>query len=85
MAELVTITVDEQGAITIPVSLLQHYKLHPGDKIMVLDLDGLLVLHPPEDDVDVIANRIGSKLTANGETLETIMQAVREQREQYQS
>ena len=83
MTETVTVTVDEQGVIAIPASLLQHYNLQPGDKMMLLDLDGMLVLHPPEDDVDFIANRLGDKLTAKGQTLETLMQAIREQREQY--
>lgn len=85
MSETVTITVDEKGVIAIPASVLQHYNLQPGDKMMLVDLDGVLVLHPSEDDVDILANNIGSKLTAKGEILDTLMQAVREQREQYNS
>ena len=67
MSETVTITVDEKGVIAIPASVLQHYNLQPGDKMMLVDLDGVLVLHPSEDDVDILANNIGSKLTAKGE------------------
>ena len=85
MAETITVTVDEQGVITIPISLLQRYNLRPGDKMMLVDLGGMLVLHPSEDEVDFIADDIGSRLAAKGESLDTLMQAIREQREQYNS
>lgn len=83
MNETITVTVDEKGVIAIPASVLQHYNLRPGDKMMLVDLDGMLVLHPSEDEVDFIANDIRNNLTAKGENLDTLMQAIREQREQY--
>ena len=49
----------------------------------LLDLGGVFVLTPPPSEVDGLADRLTAQLQDRGETLESMLQALREERERY--
>ena len=70
----------QRGIITIPKSLRESYGLQPGDTFTLIDLDGVFVISPRRSEVDEIAGRIADRWAAEGETLESMLQALREER-----
>lgn len=70
----------QRGIITIPKSLRESYGLQPGDTFTLIDLDGVFVISPRRSEVDEIAGRIANQWAAEGETLESMLQALREER-----
>lgn len=73
----------QRGLITIPKTLREAYGLQPGDALTLLDLGGVLVLSPKPSQVDELAERIAAELQAKGESLESMLQALREERGRY--
>ena len=47
------------------------------------DLGGVFVLSPRQSEIDDLADRIAQTLVERGETLESMQQALREERERY--
>jgi AbrB family looped-hinge helix DNA binding protein len=78
-----TLHMAQRGLITIPKTLREAYGLKPGDALTLLDLGGVLVLSPKPSQVDELADRIAAELQAKGESLESMLQALREERERY--
>ena len=78
-----TLHVAQRGLITIPKSLREVYGLQPGDALILLDLGGVFVLSPKPSQVDELADRIAADLQYKGESLESMLQALREERERY--
>ena len=85
MSDTITVRMAQRGVVTLPKSLRQSYNLRPGDNFTLLDLGGVFVLSPRRSEVDSLANRLTQALTERGETLETMLQALREERERYAS
>jgi bifunctional DNA-binding transcriptional regulator/antitoxin component of YhaV-PrlF toxin-antitoxin module len=77
----VTLQMAQRGVITIPRSVRESYGMKPGDTFTLLDLGGVLVLSPQRSEIDVIADRIAQEWAERGETLETMLQALREERD----
>ena len=77
----VTLQVAQRGLITIPKRLREVYNIRPGDQLTLLDLGGVFVLSPKPSQVDALADRIAAELQDTGETLESMLQALREERE----
>lgn len=77
------VRVGERGLITIPSEVRQAYDISPGDRLTLLDLGGVFVLSPRESQIDTLADRIARELTEGGETLESMLRALREERERY--
>ena len=75
--------ISNRGVVTIPKSLRQAYNLRPGNMLTLLDLGGVFVLSPRRSEVDALADRIAQALIERGETLESMMRALREERERY--
>jgi AbrB family looped-hinge helix DNA binding protein len=73
----------KRGVVTIPKPIREAYHLDEGSHLTLLDLDGVLVLKPGPSEVDALAGRIGRELQARGESLEGMLEAVREERERY--
>ncbi|MBN1247238.1 MAG: AbrB/MazE/SpoVT family DNA-binding domain-containing protein [Anaerolineae bacterium] len=71
----------QRGVITIPKSLRESYHLEPGDTFTLIDLDGIFVISPRRSEIDEIANRIAAQWAQEGETLESMLQALQEERE----
>jgi len=78
-----TLHMAQRGLITIPKTLREAYGLQPGDALTLLDLGGVLVLSPKPSQVDELAERIAAELQAKGESLESMLQALREERGRY--
>ena len=69
--------------LTLPKSLRESYKLKSGDVMTVIDLGGAFVISPRRSEVDRMADEIGSALAERGESLESMLTALREEREKY--
>jgi bifunctional DNA-binding transcriptional regulator/antitoxin component of YhaV-PrlF toxin-antitoxin module len=83
MADTHTIQMAQRGVLTLPKALRESYGLQPGDSLTLLDLGGVFVLSPRRSEIDSLANRLNQALTERGETLETMLQTLREERERY--
>jgi bifunctional DNA-binding transcriptional regulator/antitoxin component of YhaV-PrlF toxin-antitoxin module len=71
----------QRGVITIPKSLRESYGFQPGDTFTLIDLGGVFVLSPRRSEIDTLASKIADQWTEDGETLETMLQALREERD----
>ena len=83
MTDAVTVQMTQRGVVILPKALRERYKLRPGDHFTLLDLSGVFVLTPRRSEIDALADRITQALTQRGETLETMLQVLREERERY--
>ncbi|MCL0063961.1 AbrB/MazE/SpoVT family DNA-binding domain-containing protein [Dehalococcoidia bacterium] len=79
--ESITLQMAQRGVITIPKSLRESYGMQPGDTFVLLDLGGVLVLSPQRSQIDAIADEIASQWAEDGQTLEGMLQALREERD----
>lgn len=77
----VSVQLAQRGQFTLPKSLRDAYGLEPGDWLTLLDLGGVFVLTPRVSEIDAIADRIAAQWTEDGQTLETMLAALREERE----
>lgn len=78
-----TIQVAQRGLVTLPKEVRQAHNIQPGQQMTLLDLDGVFVLSPRPSQVDALADRIADELAGRGETLESMLQALREVRAEY--
>jgi len=85
MSDTITVQMAQRGVVTLPKALRQSYNLRPGDSLTLLDLGGVFVLSPRRSAIDSLADRLTQALIERGETLETMLQALREERERYAS
>jgi len=73
----------QRGVIVLPKTLREAYNLQTGDSITLLDLGGVFILSPRRSEIDVLANQVTEALVEKGETLESMLRALREEREHY--
>jgi len=78
-----TINITQRGVLTLPKSIRNRYKLNPGDSLTLLDIDGVLVLAPLRSEIDLLADRISRALLEKGETLDSMLIRLREEREMH--
>ena len=71
----------KRGVITIPKSLRDAYGLESGDALTLIDLGGVFVLSPRRSEIDTMADKIADQWTEDGETLASMLQALREERD----
>ena len=83
MSKTLTAQISQRGVLTLPKSLRDSYKLEPGDVVTVIDLGGAFVISPRRSEVDRLADEIGSALAERGESLESMLTTLREEREKY--
>ena len=83
MSDTMTVQMAQRGVMTLPKKVREKYGLQPGDFLTLLDIGGVFVLSPRRSEIDALAENITNALTEKGETLETMLQALREEREQY--
>lgn len=81
--DALNVQIGQRGVITLPKSLRERYNLQPGDDFSILDLDGVFVLSRRRSEIDALADQITQALTEEGETLESMLTALREEREAY--
>ena len=78
-----TIRLSRRGVLTLPKPIREKYHLREGDILTLIDLDGVLLLSPRQSQIDALADRIARELQARGETLESMVQALRQERERH--
>ena len=78
-----TVQVAKRGLLTLPKALREAYNIKSGDALALLDLGGVFLLSPRLSEIDALADTIAADLQAQGETLESMLQALREEREKY--
>ena len=83
MPDTMTVQLVQDGAVTLPPIWREAYHLRPGDNLTLLDLGGVFVLSPRRSEIDALADRLTQTLVERGETLESMQQALREERERY--
>ena len=79
--ESATLQIAQRGVITIPKSLRDAYGLADGDTLTLLDLGGVFVLAPVRTEIAALADRVAAQWREEGETLETMLHALREERD----
>jgi AbrB family looped-hinge helix DNA binding protein len=78
------IQVVRRGVITLPKELRRQNQINEGDMLTLIDLgDGVFVLSPKRSRVDEIADKLAQEWQESGETLETMLEALREVRTEY--
>lgn len=85
MPDTITIQVTQRGLVTLPKALRQAYSIQEGDQMTLLDLGGVFVLSPRRSEIDRIAEQIRTALVEKGESLESMLQALRETRQRYEA
>ena len=83
MNDTMTVQMTQRGVLVLPKDLREAYNLQPGDSFSLLDLGGVFVISPRHSEIDALADRISQKLQEQGETLEGMLQMLREEREAY--
>jgi len=83
MEDTIQVQISQRGLLTLPKTLRDVYHLKPGDILTLLDLGGVFVLSQRQSQVDFLAERIGQALVEKGETLESMLRLMREERENY--
>jgi bifunctional DNA-binding transcriptional regulator/antitoxin component of YhaV-PrlF toxin-antitoxin module len=83
MATCATIKLGQRGVLTLPKEMRKQHRLTAGDDMTLIDLDGVFVLSPRRSEIDLLADRLGRELAREGESLESMLAAVREERERY--
>ncbi len=83
MSDTMTVHLAQRGVVVLPKALRERYRLEAGDELMLLDLDGVFILSPRRSQVDALANQITQALVEKGETLESMLAALREERTRY--
>ena len=84
MAASKIVQMRSKGSLTVPIELRRKYGLDEGDVFTLIELgDGAFLLTPRRSEVEVLADQLAAEWKSRGETLETMLQALREEREKY--
>jgi len=80
------VQVVRRGLITLPKELREQNRIDEGDTLTLIDLgEGVFVMSPRRSCVDEIANKLAREWRESGETLESMLTALREVRAEYDS
>ncbi len=77
--------VAKRGLITLPKELRNIHRIHDGDILTLVDLGDAFILTPRIPQADKIADKLADEWRAQGESLESMLQTLREVREEYGS
>lgn len=78
------VQVVRRGIITLPKELREHNNIEEGDMLTLIDLgDGVFVVSPRRSRVDEIANKLAREWQDSGESLESMLNTLREVRSEY--
>ncbi len=84
MGNIFQVRVVRRGVITLPRELRERNNIEEGDIITLIDLgDGVVVISPRRSRVDVIVDKLAAEWQELGETLESMLAALREVRAEY--
>jgi AbrB family looped-hinge helix DNA binding protein len=78
------VQVVRRGLITLPKELREQNRIDEGDTLTLIDLgEGVFVMSPRRSRVDKIANKLAHEWRESGETLESMLKALRKVRAEY--
>ena len=80
MSDNQKIRIVQRGVVTIPQSLRKQYNLKTGDVLTLIDLGGVFLLSPHRSVIDELAADITRSLIKKGETLESMLETLKERR-----
>ena len=83
MNDTVVTQLAQRGLVTLPKIWREAYRLHPGDPLTLLDLGGVFIISPGRSQLDALANELAQTLAERGETLESMLLALRDARQSY--
>jgi AbrB family looped-hinge helix DNA binding protein len=85
MVDTLTVQVSQRGLITLPKALRDAYRIQEGDLLTLMDLGGVFLLSPERTEVDLIADQIKNELVESGQSMESMLQRLREARQRYET
>lgn len=85
MTDTMTIQVAQRGLVTLPKVLRDAYSIQEGDYMTLLDLGGVFLLSPQRSEIDRLADQLRTTLVEEGESLESMLLALREARQRYEA
>jgi len=78
--------VGQRGVITVPKEIRDHNNISDGDILNLIEIsDGVFVLSTRRSQMDEIANKLAKEWQDSGETLESMLNTLREVRADYDS
>ena len=77
------VRVIRRGAITLPRKLRDHNNIEKGDMLTLADLGGVVVMSRQQSRIDEIADRFAGEWQESGESLESMLDALREVRAEH--
>jgi AbrB family looped-hinge helix DNA binding protein len=84
MSNTFQVQVVRRGIITLPKELRDNNRIEEGDLLTLIDLgDGVVVMSPQRSHVQEISDKLAKEWQASGETLESMLNTLREVREEY--
>ena len=83
MNDTMTVQMTQRGVVVLPKTLRETYNFQPGDRFTLLDLGGVFVISPQRSNINALADRINQSLVEKGESLESMLLTLREERENY--
>lgn len=83
MNDTISLQMGQRDVMTFPKIWRENYRIQPGDQFTLLDVGGVFVLSPVRTQIDALADQITHTLVEQGESLEGMLLALREEREQY--
>lgn len=79
-----TIQVRKKGAFTLPMDLRTKYGVDEGDVFTLIDMgDGSFLLTPRISQVNRLGDRVAEMLSAEGVSLDDLLNTLEEERERY--
>ena len=83
MMDTTTLQMGQRGVMTFPKALREDYNFKTGEQFTLLDIGGVFILSPMRSQIDALADQIKYALVDQGESLESMLAVLREEREQY--
>ena len=84
MNNIFQVKVARRGVITLPKELREHSHIEEGDMLTLIELgEGVIVMSPQHSRVDEIADKLAREWKNSGKSLESMLTALREVREEY--
>lgn len=72
-----TSSITSKGQVTIPNALRSKFHLHPGDKVLFEEKDGVITLTPMNNNIEALAGCLASDTNGKQGTLEDMEQAIK--------
>lgn len=79
------VQLSEEGTVSLPVEIVQRYRIEPGDSLEVIDLGGVLLLVPAGEGPSVtdLALEIDAARREAGLSMDELLASLREERRRY--